>query len=51
MPGAGNSTTGKLLAKRLKLKYFSIGRYFKDHAKSAQKETEKAIKFIYFLSL
>ncbi len=46
MPGAGSSTVGKLLSKKLKLKYFSIGQYFKEHAKSAQKETEKALQVL-----
>lgn len=33
MPGAGTSTIAKKLAKKLKLKYFSPGEYFKSHAK------------------
>ncbi len=48
LPGTGSSTAGKLLAKRLKLKYFSVGAYNKSHAKkfaknSTRKETEKSI--------
>lgn len=44
MPGAGNSTVAKALAKKLKLKYFSLGKYFKEHCNENVKETEKAIK-------
>ncbi len=32
LPGAGSSTISKLLAERLKLKYFSPGEYFKSHS-------------------
>lgn len=33
-PGAGSSTIAKLLAKKLKLKYFSPGEYFKSHSQA-----------------
>ena len=33
LPGAGTSTVSKILAKRLNLKYFSPGEYFKKHSK------------------
>lgn len=32
LPGAGTSTIAKMLAKRLKLEYFSPGEYFKSHS-------------------
>ncbi|MAH43258.1 hypothetical protein CL614_06115 [archaeon] len=46
MPGSGNSTVGRLLAKKLKLKFFSVGKHFKDHEKTAKKETERALKLM-----
>ncbi|MEM7819859.1 MAG: cytidylate kinase family protein [Candidatus Aenigmatarchaeota archaeon] len=44
MPGCGSSTTAKLLAKKLALKYFSVGKYYKRFEEG--KETERAIKFM-----
>ena len=41
-PGCGSSTTAKLLAKKLKLKHFSVGDWNKKHIKKAR-ETEKSI--------
>ena len=41
-PGCGNSTVAKLVAKRLKLKHFSVGDYNKKHAKG-RTETDKSI--------
>lgn len=41
-PGSGSSTVAKLLAKKLKLKHFSVGDYNKRHSKM-NNETEKAI--------
>jgi len=41
LPGAGTSTIAKLLAKKLKLKYFSPGEYFKSHSK-ARTQMEQA---------
>ena len=41
-PGCGSSTVAKLLAKKLKLRHFSVGDYNKRHIKNA-KETEKSI--------
>jgi cytidylate kinase len=41
-PGCGNSTVAKLLAKRLKLKHFSVGDYNKNHAASGS-ETDRSI--------
>ncbi len=46
MPGSGNSTVGRLIAKKMKLKFFSVGKYFKDHEKTAKDETEKALKLM-----
>lgn len=43
-PGCGSSTNAKLLAKKLKLKHFSLGDYNKRHAKKAKKETDKSIE-------
>ncbi|HLD38978.1 MAG TPA: cytidylate kinase family protein [archaeon] len=43
-PGCGSSTNAKLLAKKLKLKHFSVGDYNKRHAKKAKKETDKSIE-------
>ena len=48
MPGAGSSTIGELLAKKLKLAFFSVGRYNKDEAKKYiknEKETKRAVEF------
>ena len=42
MPVCGSSTAAKKLAKKLKLKYFSVGKEFKKHMKG--KETHRAIK-------
>ena len=42
-PGCGSTTTGKLLAKKLNLEFFSAGDYFKSHAEG--KSTERALKF------
>lgn len=42
-PGCGSSTVAKLLAKKLKLKHFSVGDYNKSHSK-AKKETDKSIE-------
>ena len=42
MPVCGSSTAAKKLAKKLKLKYFSLGKEFKKHMKG--KETDRAIK-------
>lgn len=44
-PGCGSSTTAKLLAKKLKLKHFSVGDYNKSHANIQTKETDKSITF------
>ncbi|MFA4819970.1 MAG: cytidylate kinase family protein [Candidatus Aenigmatarchaeota archaeon] len=43
-PGCGSSTNAKLLAKKLKLKHFSLGDYNKRHAKKAKKETDKSLE-------
>jgi len=43
-PGSGSSTTAKLLSKKTKLKFFSVGAYYKSHHE-AKKETERAVKF------
>lgn len=40
-PGCGTSTVAKLLAQKLKLKYFSPGQYFKSQSK--EKETLAAV--------
>jgi len=50
MAGCGSSTTGELLAKKLKLDFFSVGRYNKDEAKKYIKnknenETKRAVDF------
>jgi len=42
MPVCGSSTAAKKLAKKLRLKYFSVGKEFKKHMKG--KETHRAIK-------
>ncbi|MBI2232750.1 MAG: cytidylate kinase family protein [Candidatus Aenigmarchaeota archaeon] len=42
-PGCGSSTTAKLLAKKLRLKHFSVGDYNKSHAGAKAKETDKSI--------
>ncbi|MBI5060788.1 MAG: cytidylate kinase family protein [Candidatus Aenigmarchaeota archaeon] len=44
MPGAGSSTTAKLLAKKLKLKHFSLGDASKKFGYG--KETEKAVTYM-----
>ncbi|MBI2579202.1 MAG: cytidylate kinase family protein [Candidatus Aenigmarchaeota archaeon] len=41
-PGCGSSTTAKLLAKKLRLKHFSVGDYNKSHVRKGR-ETEKSI--------
>lgn len=38
LPGAGNTTTAKILAKKLNLNYFSTGQLFKDIAKGTHKK-------------
>jgi len=48
LPGTGSSTAGKLLAKKLKLKYFSVGAWNKSHAKKfsgkeVKGETDKSV--------
>ncbi len=48
LPGTGSSTAGKLLAKKLGLKYFSLGAYNKSHAekfsgRKVSKETERSV--------
>lgn len=42
MPGCGSTTTGKLLAERLGMTFFSVGHYFKSLGEGA--ETEKAVR-------
>lgn len=42
LPGAGSSTIARLLAKKLKLRYFSPGEYFKSYSKS-NRQTYKAM--------
>jgi predicted cytidylate kinase len=42
-PGAGSSTTARLLAKKLGLRFFSSGDYYKRFGKG--KETERAVSF------
>lgn len=42
LPGCGSSTIGKALAEKLGLKFFSLGKKFKEHG-SGGNETEKAI--------
>ncbi len=44
MPGAGSSTISKMLAKKLKIKYFSPGEYFKKHSKR-KIETDQALSY------
>src|SRR3989338_3238004 len=44
MPGAGSSTISKMLAKKLKIKYFSPGEYFKKHSKK-KTETDQALSY------
>ncbi|MFH1420723.1 MAG: (d)CMP kinase [Candidatus Aenigmatarchaeota archaeon] len=46
LPACGNSTVAKLLAKKLKIKYFSAGKYFKAHEPDVKKETAKAVKLM-----
>jgi len=41
-PGCGNSTVAKLLAERLKLRYFSVGKLFKEQF-DGEDETARAI--------
>ncbi len=43
MPGAGSSTIARHIAKKLKLKYFSPGEYFKSHAKG-KRQIESVLK-------
>src|SRR3989344_9208606 len=43
MPVCGSSTAAKKLAKKLRLRYFSLGKEFKKHIKKG-KETDRAIK-------
>ena len=49
MPGCGSTTTAKLLAKRLKLKFFSAGSYtkkiMKDEMRLYHKETKRSVEF------
>lgn len=42
LPGAGNSTVAKVLAQKLGLDYFSVGKYFKSFSKE-ETESDKAI--------
>ncbi len=42
LPGAGSSTIAKLLAKKLKLRYFSPGEYFKSHSRK-KTQTERVL--------
>lgn len=42
MPGCGSTTTGKLLAERLGVKFFSVGHYFKSLSHNGR-ETERAV--------
>ncbi len=42
-PGCGSSTAAKLLARKLRLKHFSVGDYNKSHASVKAKETDKSI--------
>ncbi len=42
MPGCGSTTTGEMLAKKLGIKFFSIGHYFKSLSHKG-KETERAV--------
>jgi len=42
LPGSGSSTIGRKLAKELKLDYFSVGKFFKEHS-NFRKETEKSL--------
>lgn len=44
-PGSGASTIGKLLARRLELKYFSPGKYFKKLSKE-KNETKAALSYL-----
>jgi cytidylate kinase len=44
MPGAGSSTTAKMLAKKLGLRHFSLGDASKEFGQG--KETEKAISYL-----
>ncbi|MBI5347366.1 MAG: cytidylate kinase family protein [Candidatus Aenigmarchaeota archaeon] len=43
-PGAGSTTIGTMLAKKLKISFFSPGNYFKSHS-SAGNETDKMLDF------
>ncbi len=42
MPGCGSTTTGEMLAKRLGIKFFSVGHYFKSLSHKGR-ETERAV--------
>lgn len=42
LPGCGSSTLGRLLAEKLGLKFFSLGKKFKEHGGTGT-ETDKAI--------
>lgn len=42
-PGCGSSTTGQLLAKKLGLRFYSIGKYHKSFG-SSKKETERTFE-------
>lgn len=44
-PGVGSSTTGELIAKKLKLKFFSVGKYFKKFSKE-EKEDKAALQLL-----
>lgn len=43
-PGAGKSDVSKLLAKRLNLKYYSVGMFFREKAKEAGVEFNEFLK-------
>ncbi|HLD84003.1 MAG TPA: cytidylate kinase family protein [archaeon] len=42
-PGCGSTTTGRLLAKKLGLEFFSAGEYFKSFSKG---KTQEAVEFL-----
>lgn len=44
-PGVGSSVTGELIAKKLKLKFFSVGKYFKKFSKE-KKEDKAALQLL-----
>ncbi len=45
LPCCGSTTIGTLLSEKLKLKFFSIGKKYKEHGQG-RNETEKAINFL-----